>query len=131
MGDIARMDDDGYFFITDRVKDMANVSGMKVYTQLVDRVLYEHTGVELAAAIAVPDPDRPGSDRVKAIIKLKPGYSGKVTKEDIIALCKAKLAPYAVPKYVEFRDELPLSAVGKILKRQLRDEELAKFNGKK
>jgi long-chain acyl-CoA synthetase len=131
MGDIARMDDDGYFFITDRVKDMANVSGMKVYTILVDKVLYEHPGVELAAAIAVPDLDRPGSDRVKAIIKLKPGYSGKVTEQDVIALCKVKLAPYAVPKYVEFRDELPLSAVGKILKRQLRDEELAKFSAKK
>ena len=73
MGDIARMDDDGYFYITDRVKDMANVSGMKVYTILVDRVLYEHPGVELAAAIAVPDPGRPGSDRVKAIIKLEAG----------------------------------------------------------
>jgi len=128
MGDIARMDDDGYFYITDRVKDMANVSGMKVYTILVDRVLYEHPGVELAAAIAVPDQERPGSDRVKAIIKLKPEYVGKVTEAEIIALCKEKLAPYAVPKYVEFRDELPLSAVGKILKRQLRDEELKKFS---
>ncbi|MBN1376369.1 MAG: AMP-binding protein [Dehalococcoidia bacterium] len=128
MGDIARMDDDGYFYITDRVKDMANVSGMKVYTILVDRVLYEHPGVELAAAIAVPDKERLGSDRVKAIIKLKPEYVGKVTEEEIVALCKSKLAPYAVPKYVEFRDELPLSGVGKILKRQLREEELKKFN---
>jgi long-chain acyl-CoA synthetase len=128
MGDVARVDDDGYFYITDRVKDMANVSGMKVYTILVDKVLYEHPGVELAAAIAVPDLERPGSDRVKAIIKLKQEYRGKVSEAEIIALCKAKLAPYSVPRYVEFRDELPLSAVGKILKRQLRDEELEKFN---
>jgi long-chain acyl-CoA synthetase len=131
MGDIVRMDEDGYFYITDRIKDMANVSGMKVYTIIVDRAIYEHPGVEMAAAIAVPDPERPGSDRVKAFIKLKEGYKGKVTAEDIIALCKDKLAAYAVPKYVEFRDDLPVNPMGKILKRQLRDEEIAKSKSSK
>ena len=131
MGDIVRMDEDGYFYITDRIKDMANVSGMKVYTILVDRVLYEHPAVDLAAAIAIPDPERPGSDRVKAFIKLKDGYKGKVTTEEILALCKDKLAAYAVPKYIEFRDDLPVNPMGKILKRQLRDEELAKFKSLK
>ena len=131
MGDIVRMDEDGYFYITDRIKDMANVSGMKVYTILVDRVIYEHPGVDMAAAIAVPDPERPGSDRVKAFIKLKDGYKGKVTAEEIIALCKEKLAAYAVPRYVEFRDDLPVNPMGKILKRQLRDEEIAKSKSPK
>jgi long-chain acyl-CoA synthetase len=126
MGDVVRMDDDGYFYITDRVKDMANVSGNKVYTILVEKVLYEHPGVELAAAVAVPDKDRPGSDRVKAFIVLKKDYKGKVKEEDIVALCKEKLAAYSVPKFIEFRDELPISPVGKILKLQLRDEEKAK-----
>jgi long-chain acyl-CoA synthetase len=130
MGDVVRMDEDGYFYITDRVKDMANVSGNKVYTILVEKVLYEHPGVELAAAVAVPDKDRPGSDRVKAFIVLKEGYKGKVKEEDILSLCKEKLAAYSVPKFVEFRDELPVSPVGKILKRQLRDEETAKSQGK-
>jgi len=131
MGDIVRMDEDGYFYITDRIKDMANVSGMKVYTILVERVIYEHPGVEMAAAIAVPDPERPGSDRVKAFIKLKEGYKGKVIAEEIVALCKDKLAAYAVPRYVEFRDDLPVTPMGKILKRQLRDEELAKSKSPK
>jgi len=130
MGDVVRMDEDGYFYITDRVKDMANVSGNKVYTILVEKVLYEHPGVELAAAVAVPDKDRPGSDRVKAFIVLKEGYKGKVKEEDILSLCKEKLAAYSVPKFVEFRDELPVSPVGKILKRQLRDEETLKSQGK-
>jgi long-chain acyl-CoA synthetase len=130
MGDVVRMDEDGYFYITDRVKDMANVSGNKVYTILVEKVLYEHPGVELAAAVAVPDKDRPGSDRVKAFIVLKEGYKGKVKEEDILSLCKEKLAAYSVPKFVEFRDELPVSPVGKILKRQLRDEETVKSQGK-
>jgi long-chain acyl-CoA synthetase len=131
MGDIVRMDEDGYFYITDRIKDMANVSGMKVYTIIVDRAIYEHPGVDMAAAIAVPDPERPGSDRVKAFIKLKDGYKGKVTAEEIIALCKEKLAAYAVPRYVEFRDDLPVNPMGKILKRQLRDEEIAKSKSPK
>jgi len=131
MGDVVKMDEDGYFYITDRVKDMANVSGMKVYTILVEKVLYEHPGVELAAAVAIPDKDRPGSDRVKAFIVLKDAYKNKVNAEEILALCKEKLASYSVPKFIEFRDELPISPVGKILKRQLRDEEIAKSEGAK
>lgn len=128
MGDIVKMDEDGYFYITDRIKDMANVSGMKVYTILVDKVLYEHPGVDMAAAIAVPDPERPGSDRVKAFIKLKDDFKGKVTEEEIISLCREKLSAYSVPKFVEFRDDLPINPLGKIMKRKLRDEEIAKAN---
>jgi long-chain acyl-CoA synthetase len=129
-GDVVRMDDDGYFYITDRVKDMANVSGFKVYTRLVDDVLYEYPAVADGVAIGIPDPERPGSDRIKAFIRLKPEYEGKVTAEDIIAHCREKLPPYAVPRFVEFRKELPLTATEKLFKRQLREEEIAKMKAK-
>jgi len=129
-GDVVKMDDDGYFYITDRIKDMANVSGLKVYTRLVDDVLYEHPAVADGVAIGIPDPDRPGSDRIKAFIRLKPEYEGKVTAEEIIAHCRAKLPPYSVPKFVEFRKELPLTVTEKIFKRQLREEEIAKMKAR-
>ncbi len=123
-GDVVRMDDDGYFYITDRVKDMANISGLKVYTRLVDDVLYEHPAVGDAIAIGIPDPERPGSDRIKAFVRVKPEYEGKVTDDVIISHCKEKLPPYAVPRYVEFRPELPLTVTEKLFKRQLREEEI-------
>lgn len=126
-GDVVKMDDDGYFYITDRVKDMANISGLKVYTRLVDDVLYEHPAVADAAAIGIPDPERPGSERIKAFIRLKEEQEGKVTADDIISHCKGKLPPYAIPKFVEFRKELPLTVTLKLFKRQLREEEVAKM----
>jgi long-chain acyl-CoA synthetase len=129
-GDVVKMDDDGYFYITDRVKDMANVSGFKVYTRLVDDVLYEHPAVADGVAIGIPDPERPGSDRIKAFIRLKPEHEGKVTAEDIIGHCREKLPPYAVPRFIEFRKELPLTVTEKIFKRQLREEEIAKMKAK-
>ena len=126
-GDVVRMDDDGYFYITDRVKDMANVSGLKVYTRLVDEVLYEHPAVADAVAIGIPDVECPGSDRVKAFVRVNPDYEGKVTAEEIISHCRERLSPYAVPKFVEFRKELPLTVTEKFFKRQLREEEIAKM----
>ena len=129
-GDVVTMDDDGYFYITDRVKDMANVSGLKVYTRLVDDVLYEHPAVADAVAIGIPDAERPGSDRIKAFVRLNPEYEGKVTAEEIISHCKEKLPPYAAPKFVEFRKELPLTVTDKLFKRQLRDEEIAKMKAR-
>ena len=83
-GDIAVMDEDEYFHIHDRTKDMINVSGMKVYSTSVDKALYEHPGVLMAVAIGVPDLKILGSDRVMAIIRLKEDYKGKVMDEDII-----------------------------------------------
>ena len=121
-GDIAKMDEEGYFYIVDRKKDMINVSGFHVGGREIDDVLYEIPGVMLAAAVGVPNPKRPGSELVKAYIVLKPEYEGKVTEEDIINYCKQKLAPYKVPKLVEFRKELPMSSIGKPLKRVLREE---------
>ncbi len=125
-GDIAKMDEDGYFYIVDRIKDMINVSGMKVYSRVIDDALYEHPAVSVVGVIGVPDPDRLGSERVKAFIQLKPNYEGKVTEQDIINFCKEKVPPYAVPKFVEFRKKLPVTLAMKIHKKKLRDEELAK-----
>jgi aldehyde:ferredoxin oxidoreductase len=125
-GDIGKMDEDGYFYIVDRIKDMINVSGMKVYSQVVDDVLHNHPAVGVAGVIGVPDPDRPGSERVKAFIALRPGYTDEVTEEEIIQYCEENLPPYAIPKSVEIRESLPLTHVLKLHKKKLRDEELAK-----
>jgi aldehyde:ferredoxin oxidoreductase len=126
MGDIVEMDSDGYFKVVDRIKDMINVSGNKVYSRVIDDILHEHEAVEIAGVIGIPDPERPGSERVKAFIQLKPEYKGKVTEQDIIDFLKGKVKPYALPKWVEFRDELPLTIVMKLFKKKLREEEIAK-----
>lgn len=125
-GDLCRMDEDGYFFLVDRSKDMINVSGNKVYSTRVDEVIFEHPAVATAATIGIPDPERPGSERVKAFVVLHSEHKGKVTTDDIISYCKDKLAPYAVPTLIEFRDELPLTVTEKLFKKQLRDQELRK-----
>ena len=127
-GDIAKMDEDGYFYIVDRKKDMINVSGFHVGGREVDDVLYEIPYVLLAAAVGVPNPKMPGSEIVKAYIVLKAEFEGKVREEEIIEYCKQKLAPYKVPKQVEFRKELPMSSIGKPLKRVLREEAKKKAN---
>jgi long-chain acyl-CoA synthetase len=121
-GDIGKMDEDGYFYIVDRIKDMINVSGMKVYSQVVDDVLHGHPAVAVAGVIGIHDPERPGSERVKAFISLRPGYEKEVTSDDIIDYCKDNLPPYAIPKYVEFRESLPLTPVLKLDKKKLREE---------
>ncbi len=126
-GDIAKMDQDGYFYIVDRVKDMANVSGYKVYTSTIDDLLHKHPAVSMAAAIGIPDPKREGSERIKVFIVLKDGYKGKVEEEEIIEYCRGKCSAYAVPSYVEFRNQLPLTVTEKIFKRQLREEEACKI----
>nr|MDO8100645.1 long-chain fatty acid--CoA ligase [Candidatus Njordarchaeota archaeon] len=120
-GDVGRMDEDGYFYIVDRTKDMINVSGFKVYPREVDDVLTEHPAVALAAVVGIPNPERPGSEIVKAFIVLKTGQQGSDRlAEDIKSFVKDRLAPYKVPKTIEFKKELPLSLVGKVLKRELR-----------
>jgi len=126
-GDIAYMDEDGYFHLTDRVKDMVNVSGMKVYTTTVDEVLFKHPAVCMAAAFGVPDSELPGSERVMAVIQLKDGLQADVSGEDIRNFCREHLPPYAVPKYVEFRNEMPMTVTEKLFKRVLRDEAVEKF----
>ncbi|MEM3179652.1 MAG: long-chain fatty acid--CoA ligase, partial [Archaeoglobaceae archaeon] len=116
--------EDGYFYIVDRKKDMIIAGGYNIYPREVEEVLYEHPAVLEAAIIGVPDPYR--GETVKAFIVLKPELKGKVSEEEIIKFCKERLAAYKVPKIVEFRDELPKSAVGKILRRMLKEEETKK-----
>ena len=127
-GDIVRMDEDGYFYIVDRIKDMVNVSGNKVYTSVIDEILHRHPAVAVAATIGIPDPERPGSERVKAIIQLKEGYLGTVSARDIINFCKEHCPPYA-PRSITFRKALPLTATQKVFKRKL-GRELRKLSGK-
>ncbi|RZN64261.1 MAG: hypothetical protein EF806_05000 [Candidatus Methanoliparum thermophilum] len=129
-GDVVRMDEDGYFYIVDRTKDMINVSGMKVYSKLIDDLLEKRQEVEVAATIGIPDPERPGSERVKIFIVPKKEFKGKITKEDVIKYCRENLEPYSVPKDVEFRDELPLTPTLKVWKKKLRDEEIEKMKEK-
>lgn len=126
-GDIGTMDEEGYFQVVDRTKDMVNISGMKVYTTTVDEVLYEHPGVLMAAAFGVPDPENPGSERVMAVIQPKPDCRELLTEDEIREFCKAKLPPYAVPMFVEFREDMPLTVTEKVFKRALRQEYIEKL----
>ncbi len=122
-GDVARMDEDGYFYIVDRKKDLIIASGYNVYPREVEEVLYEHPKVLEAAVVGVPDPYR--GETVKAFVVLREGEMA--TEEEIIQFCRDRLAPYKVPKLVEFRDSLPKTTVGKILRRQLAEEERRKL----
>lgn len=117
-GDIGRVDEDGYLYIVDRKKDMIIASGYNIYPRDVEEVIYEHPSVQEAVVIGVPDPYR--GETVKAIIVLKAGKS--VSEEEIIQYCRENMAAYRVPSIVEFLNELPKTAVGKILRRALREE---------
>lgn len=125
-GDVAVQDDEGYLYIVDRTKDMIIVGGFKVFSAKVEEKLTEHPAIEVIATIGVSNPDRPGSELVKAFIIIKPGYDygddQEALKENIIKFAKEKLAPYEIPKFIEFRDELPLTAIGKLNKKILRQE---------
>ncbi len=121
-GDIGHIDEDGFIVITDRKKDLVLVGGFNVYPREVEDILFEHPKVAMAAVIGIPD-DRSG-EAVKAFIQLKPGETA--TEEEIRAFCKENMAGYKRPRMIEFREALPVSAVGKVLRRVLRDEELNK-----
>ncbi len=121
-GDIARMDEDGYFYIVDRLKDLIIVSGSKVIPREVEEVLFQHPQVQEAVVAGVPDRYR--GETVKAYIVLKPG--GVATAEEISRWCAERLAPYKVPRQVEFRTALPKTTVGKVLRRVLVEEEKQK-----
>ena len=121
-GDIAYRDDDGYYFIVDRKKDMAIVGGYNVYPREIDEVLYEHPKVAEAVAVSVPHPSR--GEILKAYVVPKKGET--LTVAELTAHCRAKLANYKVPRSFEFRDELPKTLIGKVLRRALREEESRK-----
>ncbi len=126
-GDIARMDEDGFFYIVDRKKDLIIASGYNIVPREVEEVLYMYPKVQEAVVAGVPDPYR--GETVKAYIVLKEGE--EATADEIIAFCRQNLAPYKVPKLVEFRSELPKSLVGKFLRRVLVEEEKAKLAAQK
>ena len=121
-GDVSRMDEDGFFYIVQRKKDMIIVSGFNVYPNEVEDVLFTHPAVLEAVVIGVPDEYR--GEAVKAFIVLKAGTVA--TEDDILEHCRANLAKYKIPSFIEFMDDLPKSAVGKILRRELRDVESQK-----
>ncbi|CCO07540.1 long-chain-fatty-acid--CoA ligase [Desulforamulus hydrothermalis] len=121
-GDIARLDEQGFTYLVDRKKDMVISMGYNVYPREVEEILYEHPAVREAAVIGVKDRTR--GEILKAFIVLKEGATAR--REDILKFCRRYLTPYKVPKQVEFRNELPKSAVGKILRRVLAEEEQAK-----
>ena len=121
-GDIAVMDEDGYFFIVDRKKDMIISGGFNIYPRDVDEVFYEHPKVQEACTIGIPDPKR--GENVKLFVVLKEGETA--TQEELIEYAKTKLATYKLPSEIEFRKELPKSTVGKVLRKELKAEEMAK-----
>jgi long-chain acyl-CoA synthetase len=120
-GDIGRMDEDGYFYIVDRLKDMVNVSGFKVYPTEVENVIYQHPAVAECAVYGVLDNLK--GERVVANILLKADFA--VTQEEIMDFCSLRMATYKVPHTIQFIDSLPKNATGKILKRLLKQEQLA------
>ena len=121
-GDIATMDEEGYFYIVDRKKDMIISGGYNVYPRDIDEVFYKHPKVQEACSIGIPDPKR--GENVKVFIVLKEGETA--TQQELIEFAKKELAAYKLPTEIEFRKELPKTNVGKILRKELRAEELAK-----
>ncbi len=121
-GDIVVRDEDDYLFIVDRKKDMVIAGGYNIYPREIDEVLFEHPKVLEAVSVGIPDEYR--GETIKAYVVLRPGETA--TGAEIVDFCKERLAAYKVPKSVEFRESLPKSAVGKVLRKILRDEEEAK-----
>lgn len=124
-GDMARVDEDGFFYVVDRRKEMINVGGLKVFPREVEEVLYRHPAVREAAAVGVPDPVR--GEVVKAFVALKEGH--QATDAELVEFCRQHLAPHKVPRAVEVRPELPKTLIGKVLRRALAEEERAKARG--
>jgi fatty-acyl-CoA synthase len=123
-GDLGRYDEEGYFFIVDRLKRMINASGYKVWPAEVESTLYSHPDVQEACIIGTIDPHR--GETVKAVVVLKPASRGTVSPEELVGWCRTHMAAYKIPRVVEFVDSLPKSATGKIQWRLLQEQELTK-----
>ncbi len=123
-GDMGYVDEEGYFYVVDRKKDLIKYKGWSVFPREVEEVLYKHECIKEAAVVGKPDPE--AGEIPKAFIVLKDECKGKVRAEDIVEYARKHLAPFKVPREVEFRDDLPKTAVGKVLRRALREEELRK-----
>jgi long-chain acyl-CoA synthetase len=118
-GDAGYLDEEGFLHFVDRYKDLIIASGYNIAPSEVEGVILQHPAVKEAAVIGVPDEYR--GETVKAFVSLKDGYKGKVTAEEIIAHCRENLATFKVPRQITFLEEIPKNAVGKILRRQLRE----------
>jgi fatty-acyl-CoA synthase len=122
-GDMGYYDEEGYFFIVDRVKRMINASGFKVWPAEVESLMYRHPAIQESCVISAPHERR--GETVKACVVLAADHKGKVSEDEIIAWCKEQMAAYKVPQIVEFRDELPRSPTGKVMWRAMQEEEWA------
>jgi len=128
--DVVRVDENGYFYIVDRIKDMIIVSGYKVYSREVDDLLYKHPAVDMAATVGIPDAAREGSERVVVYVQAKPEFKKTLTEAEIINYLKEKVPKYAVPKKVYIVDEIPLTEVQKINKKELRKQAIEQGVGR-
>ncbi len=126
-GDIVQIDDNGYFFIVDRSKDMINVSGFKVYSKEIDDIVCEHPHVEIAATVGIPNPDKEGSEIVVLFVQLQPQFKNKTKEKDILQYLQSKVAKYAVPKFIQIIDDIPRTAVEKVDKKVLRELAVKQF----
>ena len=122
-GDLGRVDEDGYFFITDRLKRMINASGFKVWPAEVEALMFRHPAIQEACVIAAKDAYR--GETVKAVVVLRASHQGQETEESIIAWCRDNMAAYKVPRLVSFVDALPKSGSGKVMWRLLQEAETA------
>jgi fatty-acyl-CoA synthase len=118
-GDMGRVDAEGYFFMTDRLKRMINASGFKVWPAEVESLMFRHPAIQEACVIAARDDYR--GETVKAVVVLRAGHQGQVTEQDIIAWCRDNMAVYKAPRIVEFVEALPKSGSGKVMWRALQE----------
>lgn len=122
-GDLGRVDEDGYFFLTDRLKRMINASGFKVWPAEVEALMFRHPAIQEACVISARDAYR--GETVKAVVVLRPGHKGQVSEQQIVAWCREHMAVYKVPRIVQFVDALPKSGSGKVMWRTLQEAEAA------
>ena len=123
-GDMGRVDAEGYFFMTDRLKRMINASGFKVWPAEVEALMFKHPAIQEACIISTKDPYR--GESVKAVVVLRSSHKGQVSEQDIVDWCRHTMAVYKVPRVVEFMDALPKSGSGKVMWRSLQEAEMAK-----
>jgi len=120
-GDLGRVDEDGYFFLTDRLKRMINASGFKVWPAEVEALMFRHPAIQEACVISAKDSYR--GETVKAVVVLRAGHKGRISEQDIVDWCRENMAVYKVPRIVQFADALPKSGSGKVMWRTLQEEE--------
>jgi fatty-acyl-CoA synthase len=120
-GDLGRIDEDGYFFMVDRLKRMINASGFKVWPAEVEALMFRHSAIQEACVIATHDSYR--GESVKAVVVLRAAFRGQVSEQDIMDWCREHMAVYKIPRHVQFVDVLPKSGAGKVMWRALQEAE--------